>query len=211
MECLEFRVSSSARFGFATVGRARAQGPKCHRNNTLTEEERTVERERETSWSNLDVPSVARYGVTGGIIAGVFFALAEVIAAALSGSPAYAPLQMIAAIAMGDRVLTEADLTVQTLFVALGVHFALSIVYGLILAVLAMAALAVGSSTLTLAIGGMVWGLVLWLVNFYLIAPLAFPWFTVTDQVVQFVAHVLVFGGILGLYLGRRLGVSHES
>ena len=48
-------------------------------------------------------------------------------------------------------------------------------------------------------------GLLLWLVNFYVIAPVAFPWFTMANQVVQFFAHTIFFGAAFGLLLAGRL------
>jgi hypothetical protein len=46
-------------------------------------------------------------------------------------------------------------------------------------------------------------GLPLWLVNFYIIAPAVFPWFTNANPVVQFLAHTFFFGTALGIYLER--------
>ncbi len=48
-------------------------------------------------------------------------------------------------------------------------------------------------------------GLLLWLVNFYVIAPVAFPWFGMADPVVQFIAHAFFFGTAPGSLLTWRL------
>lgn len=45
---------------------------------------------------------------------------------------------------------------------------------------------------------GAVFGLLLWVVNFYLISPLAFPWFAMASPLVQFLAHTFFFGAVLG-------------
>ena len=57
-----------------------------------------------------------------------------------------------------------------------------------------------------LAIVGIAFGTVLWLVNFYLIAPVAgWTWFPErTDPVVQFLAHAFFFGCTAGWMLGHR-------
>ncbi len=47
--------------------------------------------------------------------------------------------------------------------------------------------------------------LLLWLVNFYVVAPVLFPWFLMANPVVQFLAHTFFFGTVLGLSLGARL------
>lgn len=51
-----------------------------------------------------------------------------------------------------------------------------------------------------------VFGFALWIVNFYVIAPVAFPWFTQSPPVLQFVAHTFFFGTALGLLLAARTG-----
>jgi hypothetical protein len=53
---------------------------------------------------------------------------------------------------------------------------------------------------------GSVFGLALWLVNFYVIAPTAFPWFLQASPAVQFIAHTFFFGSVLGWFLWK----SHE-
>jgi hypothetical protein len=46
------------------------------------------------------------------------------------------------------------------------------------------------------------YGLILWLVNFYLIAPAArWDWFAGANLLVQFFSHMLFFGAVLGLCL----------
>jgi hypothetical protein len=51
-----------------------------------------------------------------------------------------------------------------------------------------------------------VFGLVLWLVNFYVIAPVLFPWFLMSPPPVQFLAHTIFFGTALGLLIASRTG-----
>jgi hypothetical protein len=47
-------------------------------------------------------------------------------------------------------------------------------------------------------------GFALWIVNFYVIAPFAFPWYAMANPVVQFLAHTFFFGTALGLLLTSR-------
>jgi hypothetical protein len=61
------------------------------------------------------------------------------------------------------------------------------------------------SNTLPLVAWASAAGFALWIVNFYVIAPIAgWNWFPDgTDPLVQFVAHTFFFGSALGIYLDR--------
>jgi len=155
--------------------------------------------------TSTDVAPAIECGIIGGIIAGVIFAMSEMVMAVLLGTPAVAPLQMIGAIALGPGVLPPAAPTASTLLAGVVVHMILSAIYGVVLALIALAIPVLRSSVRVLTGIGMVWGLVLWLVNFYLIAPVAFPWFGMANPVVQFIAHVFFFGAVLGYVLGTKL------
>jgi hypothetical protein len=56
-----------------------------------------------------------------------------------------------------------------------------------------------------MALAGMLFGVALWLVNFYIVAPLlGWSWFPEgTNPAVQFLAHALFFGAPVGWLLGR--------
>ena len=118
---------------------------------------------------------------------------------------------MVGAILLGDRVLSAGDLTPNVVAAAVAIHLVLSVIYGIILALVAAVGLAVSGSRWLLVLMGMVWGLLLWLVNFYVIAPVAFPWFETLDDVAQLVVHVVFYGGVLGWYLGRQSASARTS
>ena len=90
--------------------------------------------------------------------------------------------------------------------IGLLIHFLLSAVYGGVFAVASGALKLESRGRGALVGGGAVFGLVLWIINFYLISPQIFPWFAAANPVVQFFAHTVFFGGALGLLLaaGRR-------
>jgi uncharacterized membrane protein YagU involved in acid resistance len=73
------------------------------------------------------------------------------------------------------------------------VHLPLSIVYGLIVAWLCRRAHAVGALLI-----GAAFGLAIYIVNFYLVAPAAFPWFVMGRNLVGGFSHIM-FGVVLGL------------
>lgn len=135
----------------------------------------------------LDVKAAA----IAGLIAGLVFMMMEMaLVAATTGSP-WGPPRMIAAIGLGEGVLPPPatfDLTVM--MVAMAIHFGLSIVLGLIWAVLAgrlsgMVALLVGVG----------FGLVVYVVAFYGMTAV-FPWFAMARGWIGIVSHA-VFGLVL--------------
>jgi hypothetical protein len=83
------------------------------------------------------------------------------------------------------------------------VHLALSIVYGAVFGAAAALVPAIVRGPLISALAGAVWGIALWVANFYVAAPLFdWTWFPeMTDPVVQFVAHAGFYGIPLGLYV----------
>lgn len=127
--------------------------------------------------------------VWAGVIAGaVFLVLEMAMVPMFLGNPMWAPPRMIAAIALGQDVLPPpATFDFFVVMVAMVLHFAMSIVYALVLAAIihrmgAGAAVAVGA----------IFGLLLYLVNFYGFTAV-FPWFANARNWVSIFAHI-VFG-----------------
>ncbi len=127
--------------------------------------------------------------IWAGVISGAVFMMLEMIMVPLflDGSP-WGPPRMIAAIVMGQGVLPPpATFDAGILMVAMVVHFALSILYGIILAFL-ISRMDLG---VALAIGAAL-GLALYLINFYGMTAV-FPWFAMARNWVSIFAHA-VFG-----------------
>ncbi|WP_321800657.1 hypothetical protein [Burkholderia sp. BCC1988] len=138
---------------------------------------------------------VWRAAVIGGCVAGAVFLVVQVVAAAIIGHDAWAPLRMIAAIYFGDDALApSATVEVGTLLAALGVHFALSIVFALVLAVI-IACFSLDSSIGMASVAGAVFGVLLYVVNYYGMTQL-FPWFADARGWVSALDHI-VFGLIV--------------
>lgn len=143
-----------------------------------------------------------RASVWSGLIAGLAFLVLEMLMVWLvMGQSPWGPPRMIAAILMGRDVLPPPDtFAFAPVLVALLIHFALSVGYGLLIGWmvhrmdLAMALLA-----------GAAFGLIAaYFVNFYLIAPKFFPWFVEARNWVSIFAH-LVFGAVAaGSYVYLR-------
>ncbi|MDP3748825.1 MAG: hypothetical protein Q8Q88_17440 [Phenylobacterium sp.] len=152
-----------------------------------------------------EFPWAIRRGALAGVMAGVVFAIFEMVAsAAMMGvAETAAPLRMIGAIALGPQALDPAYSLTAASLAGLAVHLVLSVIYGG-----AFAAIAGGLRPRPAIVGlATAYGFALWLLNFYLIAPAAFPWFAAANAAVQFVAHTVFFGAVLGYYLWR----SHEA
>jgi uncharacterized membrane protein YagU involved in acid resistance len=129
-----------------------------------------------------------RAAIWAGVIAGIVFMMAEMLMVMFfMGQSPWAPPRMIAAIVLGKEVLPPpADFSMGIMMTAMMIHFMLSIVYGLIVGWIVHRL----NSTSVLLIGGL-FGLAIYFINFYLIAPAVFPWFTEAQNWVSLVAHVL--------------------
>jgi uncharacterized membrane protein YagU involved in acid resistance len=128
-----------------------------------------------------------RAAVWAGIISGLVFMMLEMILVpmVMGGSP-WGPPRMIAAIVLGKEVLPPPDTFAPgILATAMVVHIPLSIVYALILA-----ALIAGASRGTAIWVGAVFGLVLYLVNFYLFTAI-FPWFAMARNWISVFSHIM--------------------
>jgi hypothetical protein len=148
---------------------------------------------------------LAKHGAIGGVLAGLIFPMYEMAAAAILGMDPFMPLRMIGGIALGSQALEPGFSLPVAGAAAMVVHMALSIAYGLAFAVII--ARLVTSGALMVAAGA-VYGTLLWLVNFYVMANIfGWTWFPQgTDPVVQFIGHAGFFGVPLGLYLAWALG-----
>jgi uncharacterized membrane protein YagU involved in acid resistance len=141
--------------------------------------------------------------VAAGVLAGVVFALFEMVASALLMGPAafFMPLRMIGAIVLGPQALDPTYSLAAAAVAGVLVHMVLSIAFAFAFAAVASPL----STTSALVAGGIGFGVALWLINFYLIAPLAgWTWFPErANPVVQFLAHAFFFGAPVGWYLSR--------
>ncbi|MFL5734248.1 MAG: hypothetical protein ACJ78Q_13755 [Chloroflexia bacterium] len=161
-----------------------------------------------TAGATVDAGWAVRNGAIGGVIAGIVFAAAEMLAAWFTmGKPA-APLHMIAGIPLQQDPMQISDGT--AIVVGMLFHMVYSATVGVIVAFVVTSVAVLRNSPATTVIFSTVLGLVLWPLNFYVIAPLIHaPWFAAvtnpSDQIQQAIWHAL-FGAVLGLYLASRLG-----
>lgn len=129
--------------------------------------------------------------VLAGLISGIVFMMLEMILVPVfgGGSP-WGPPRMIAAIGMGQEVLPPpATFALVPIMVGMVIHFMLSIVFALMLA-LVISRFGLGVAVLV----GAVFGLVLYLVNFYGFTAV-FPWFAMARNWISIFSHIM-FGVI---------------
>ncbi len=133
--------------------------------------------------------------VKAGLIAGIVFMMLEMaLVALIMGESPWAPPRMIAAIVQGEAVLPPPATFDATIFsVAMIVHFVLSIILAIVFA--AIADMARWPLT-TAVIAGLVFGLLVYAFNFYVMTS-AFPWFAMARNGISIFAHAM-FGLVLG-------------
>ena len=152
------------------------------------------------------------FGAVAGLIAGGAFILFEMVAAKYAGRPAAAPLRLIAAIVLGKEALPGSPKVGIGTVLAAGfiVHFGLSMIFGAVFGAIVSIVRPLLANRVLLVGAAAVYGLAVWLVNFYILGNLFFPWFTNANPFLQFVAHGFFFGTILGLLLGGALQEGEE-
>ncbi len=146
---------------------------------------------------NVHLTTDWRAAAWAGVIAGVVFMMAEMLMVMIvQGQSPWGPPRMIAAIALGQGVLPPpADFDFKIVMTAMLIHFPLAVVYGLILGWIVHR---VGTGIALLI--GAVFGLVIYLINFYPIASAFFPWFAMARGWMSAVIHILFGLAAAGAY-----------
>jgi hypothetical protein len=151
-------------------------------------------------------------GIGFGIIAGLFFALMEILGAAMMGNPPLMPLRMFASVVLGSHALDPALTSLGGAFAAgIVVHLVLSALFGL---VYGLASSRLRSERQTSwgvqAAAGFGFGAAVWLLNCQIIARALYPWFLEAPQLLQLVMHALFFGLPLGLLYAASERKAHQ-
>jgi len=108
---------------------------------------------------------------------------------------------MIAAMVMGKDVLPPpATFSAPIMMVAMGIHLIMSVVYGLVLGAI-VHRMGKGTALATGAVFGLV---AVYFVNFHVVAPMMFPWFTEAQNWVSVISHVMFGIVVAAVYTGSR-------
>jgi len=150
-----------------------------------------------------DMHTGIRWGAAAwaGLVGGIVFMMMEMLLVWLAmGQSPWGPPRMIAAMVMGEGVLPPpATFSAPIMMVAMGIHLLLSVLYGLVLGAI-VHRMGKGAALAT----GAVVGLVVYFVNFHLVAPMMFPWFTQAQNWVSVLSHVAFGFVIAAVYIGSR-------
>ena len=169
----------------------RPHAPHLHMPHTISEPEQRP----------FDVGGLLARGAIAGIVAGMAFLLAEMWFAVSQGQPGTSPLYAISTIfhASSAPVLTPTEPVL-----GLTIHIVLSLGFGMGFAVLLVPWL---RNLLALVLGGLGYGLALWVLDIQILGRTVFPFFAPkgsSDLIFGLLAHVLIFGLLLvPFFLGR--------
>ncbi len=160
--------------------------------------------------SILEAPPVGagwaiKHGLIGGLVAGIVFAMGEMISAWLMQGNAFMPLHMIAGVPLQqDPKAVEPGTALR---VGMITHMLYSMALAVVIALIVASVAGLRASGARTVIFATLIGFIIWPLNFYVIAPmLDAPWFaTETQPVLQFIFHTFLYGTVLGIYLAARL------
>ena len=141
-------------------------------------------------------------GISGGILAGFSFGVAQALLSVIQGRPLLEPLQLAGSLLTGAILLEPGWISSAT--IGLFVHLVISAFYGILFLFLHWELKRHNETMDRLFLDGALFGLAIWMVHFFGIAPRAYPQFLTLDLVWNgLVAHSLFFGGVLGLYVAN--------
>lgn len=144
-----------------------------------------------------------------GLAAGAVLMVIELLwSAVIVGTNPWATSHMIAAIVAGPDVLQVTDFNVGLVAIALATHYVLGTVFGLVLAAI-IAPFHLDSSAGMVLLAGAVFGLALYLLNFYGMVAI-FPWFADMRGWTTIVAH-LIFGMAAAMFYQRLERPHHRD
>lgn len=170
---------------------------------TATQLDQTAEGPR------LRVDQLVLRGSVAGLFAGLFFILANMLFATAHGKPAIAPFLSISTIFYRSKMPM---MTPEAVVAGLTLHLFMSMVFGI---VFALAVLPFLRNTAALLVGSLVFGLLLYVVNFQILGRLFFPFFLNPkgpNQGFELWIHPVAYGlflvpfflGVTGLGRARR-------
>lgn len=149
-------------------------------------------------------------GIAYGLLAGAVFLAVQVIVAVRAGGAPLLPMRWFASVVLGTNAFLAAPSAV--LVIGMAVHLALSAAWGIVYAVIAAQEPPALRQNWLAQLGlGALFGLVVWAIDFVLLARLFWVWLLGLPLGTQLGIHVVFFGVPLGLLYGiseHALGAS---
>ena len=137
-------------------------------------------------------------GLAGGVMAGVLFLALQV--ALNSRADVMAPFRMLASIFLAEAGMSESAPVGTIVLVGLLDNALVSGFWGVVFG-LALACCRNGWAPGNVVTLGMLFGAAVWLLDFYLLAPLFWPWIHELSSVSLFIGHAFLFGLPLGIWV----------
>ena len=164
-----------------------------------------------------DAKRTGMEGTAIGLIAGIIFGVMQIIVAVASGHSILQPLRMFASVALGPGAF-ETTSFIRLLIAGNIVHLSLSALFGWIYVQHNehFQQQDTHARRGRQALSGILFGAMLWLLGFQILARLWYPWLLQTNQLAQLLMHTLAYGLPLGLLYARferriqHLPVSHS-
>ncbi len=156
---------------------------------------------------------IVPHGIAAGLCAGITLGLAQLVIAAAREEGALTPFRLVASLLLGPETLQSDDSPALVIMVGAAVHFALAALFGIVFVILLAFTFQLSVRSWILLGYGLLFGFLLWEVNFLAILPGLYPDLTdrfgVAGQVWKgIVAYTFVFGPTLALYVAvTRPGV----
>jgi hypothetical protein len=146
--------------------------------------------------------TLAVNGIAAGIVGGIAFAVVEMVLSVAVGDTVSKPLQATGSILLGPQALS-ADYPLGTaIMVGGGLHMVFSALYGVAFVLLLAATQQLGALSPVVILEGVVYAMALWVINFLVIAPALFSHLA---GVSSFWLSFTVAHGFYGLALGGYL------
>ena len=152
-------------------------------------------------------------GATYGLLAGVVFLAIQIVIAVRSGGTPLLPMRWFASVLIGTHAFAASPAAV--FLIGMAVHLGLSAGWGVVFcAIAAREPAALRESGIAQLALGALFGLVVWFVDFALIARLFYGWLLGLPIAAEIAIHVVFFGAPLGFLYGmseQALGAPEAS
>jgi hypothetical protein len=141
--------------------------------------------------------------VAAGVMAGLVMGLFEAIASVISGQSPLLPLRGAASIVLQQDAYGHNAPMIAV--VGGAVHFSIAVMYSFAFGVFnSQLPWFTRVAALRQAALGVLFGSLIWLLNFQVIARIFYPWLVEHSQIVQWLLHAFTFGLPLGLLFSER-------
>ncbi|HEX7021857.1 MAG TPA: hypothetical protein VF171_03300 [Trueperaceae bacterium] len=157
----------------------------------------------ERRWS-----AILTAGILAGLVAGVALALAQALISLAQGSGILGPFRLVASLMLGERAFAPDESVALLVGSGLVIHFVLAVVFGLLFVWLLALFFQLSARSSLLVLYGLLYGFLLFEVNFLAVLPLLFPKlvprFGITALLWRgIVCYSLVYGPVLGMMMAR--------